>query len=106
MASGTGEFVRICGKAELPPPGQAREFEAGERIVCVANVNGTISAMDNECPHHGGPLGQGTIEKGKVVCPWHAYAFDAATGIASHDDRLRVTLYELKTEGDDVLVRF
>jgi nitrite reductase (NADH) small subunit len=71
----------------------------------VANVNGEISAMDNICPHRQGPLGQGIIEGGKVVCPWHAWAFDVKTGAAVHNPSAHVQIYEVKIEGDDVLAR-
>jgi nitrite reductase (NADH) small subunit len=97
-------FVRIASRAELPGTNQAREFPAGERIVCVANVNGQITALDNVCLHRGGPLGQGTIEAGKLVCPWHGWQFDPATGAATHNPLARVRLYPIKIEGDDVLV--
>ena len=53
------EFVRICGKADLPPSGEAREIAVGERVLCVANDGGSISAMDNVCPHRGGRFWEG-----------------------------------------------
>ncbi|QNI34392.1 Rieske (2Fe-2S) protein [Alloacidobacterium dinghuense] len=99
------EFVRICGKADLPPSGEAREVSTGERVLCVANEKGSISVMDNVCPHRGGPLGQGMIEGGKLICPWHAWAFDLRTGEAAHTTMARVPVYEVKVEGEDVLVK-
>jgi len=48
--------------------------------LCIANINGVIRALDNECPHRGGPLAEGLIEDGKLICPWHAWSFDPATG--------------------------
>jgi nitrite reductase (NADH) small subunit len=98
------EFVRICSKAELPWEGEAKEFETGDRQICVAMANGKLSAMNNLCPHRGGPLGQGLVEEGKIVCPWHAWTFDLATGVVVHSADARVMLYELKVEGEDVLV--
>ena len=99
------EFVRICAKAALPPSGEAREIALGEKTLCVANDNGAISAMDNVCPHRGGPLGQGMLEGGKLICPWHAWAFDMKTGEAVHSPQTRVDVYEVKIDGDDVLAR-
>src|SRR5258705_1821915 len=75
-------FVRLAAQSELPPEGEAKEFPLGDRVICVANVNGTISAMDNVCLHRGGPLGQGLIEGDKVVCPWHGWQWDPGTGEA------------------------
>lgn len=89
----------------LPPPGEAREVACGDRLLCIANCNGTISAMNNVCPHRGGPLGQGIIEDGKIICPWHAWAFDVKTGIAVHTPNAKVEVYDVKIEADDVLVK-
>lgn len=61
--------------------------------------------MDDVCPHRGGPLGQGIIEDGKIICPWHAWAFDVKTGIAVHTPNAKVEVYDVKIEGDDVLVK-
>jgi nitrite reductase (NADH) small subunit len=99
------EFVRICAKAELPPSGDAREFTSGEKVICIANDRGEIAAMDNACPHRGGPLGQGLVENSKMVCPWHAWAFDLKTGEAAHSPQVRAEMYEVKVDGDDVLVK-
>ena len=53
------ELVKICVRGQLPRPGEAKEFSAGGRALCIANVNGVIRALDNECPHRGGPLAEG-----------------------------------------------
>ncbi len=99
------EFLKIMSTSELPPEGEAREVVCGNRQLCIANLQGEISAMDNVCPHRGGPLGQGIIENGKIICPWHAWAFDVRTGIAEHSAGDKVEVYEVKIEGDEVLVK-
>jgi nitrite reductase (NADH) small subunit len=98
------EFLRVMSVSELPPPGEAREVGCGTKLLCIANADGTISAMDNVCPHRGGPLGQGIVEDGKLICPWHAWAFDTKTGIAVHSPDAKVDVYEIKIEGENVLV--
>jgi nitrite reductase (NADH) small subunit len=97
-------LIKICGKSDLPHPGEAKEFRAGARTLCVANVDGVISALDNECPHRGGPLSEGMVEDGKIVCPWHAWAFDPKTGITDASQE-RAPVYPISIEGDDVLVK-
>ncbi|HUY82144.1 MAG TPA: Rieske (2Fe-2S) protein [Acidobacteriaceae bacterium] len=99
------EYVRVMGVSELPPVGEAREAVCGERPVCIANSGGELTAMGNVCPHRGGPLGQGIVEDGKLICPWHAWAFDVKTGVAVHTPQARVDVYEIKVAGDDVLVK-
>ncbi len=99
------DFVRIGSKEELPPPGQAREFPCGTRTICVANVEGKFEAVDNVCPHRGGPLGLGIVEGNKIVCPWHGWEFELATGNNPFTPNLGVAKYELKIEGDEVFAR-
>jgi nitrite reductase (NADH) small subunit len=98
------EFVKIATVAELPADGEAREFDRAGKTICIARVNGELSAMDNVCVHRGGPLGQGVVIDGKIVCPWHGWEFDPKTGKAIHAKDLGVAVHRLKIEGDDVLV--
>jgi len=97
-------YVRIASTADLPPDGEARELVADEKTICVANCEGALSAMDNVCLHRGGPLGQGVVEGGKVICPWHGWQYDPKTGAAAHNPAAKVAVYPIKVEGDDVLV--
>jgi nitrite reductase (NADH) small subunit len=99
------EFRKLTTMSELPPAGEAREFTLDDRIICVANENGKCSAMDNVCAHRGGPLGQGIVDQGKIVCPWHGWQFDLVTGKSEQSPTLGVEVYELKIEGDNVLVK-
>ncbi|MBA3913123.1 MAG: Rieske (2Fe-2S) protein [Acidobacteriales bacterium] len=99
-----GHFVKIAAAADMPPVGEAKEFSVGDHILCVANVNGTLSAMDNACLHVGGPLGQGLVEKGKVVCPWHGWQYDPRSGALAHSPGLCVAVYPIKIENKEVWV--
>jgi nitrite reductase (NADH) small subunit len=97
-------LVTICTVAELPAPGEMRELSVEGKSLCVANEAGVYAAIDNVCPHRGGPLAEGILEDGKVLCPWHAWAFDLQTGVADHDSSARVGVYALRVEGERVLV--
>lgn len=96
-------LTKIAIQSDLPAPNEAREFPCGDKTICVANVNGEISAMENICLHRGGPLGQGVIEDGKVICPWHGWAWDPKTG-ESGTPGAKLTVYSVKIEGGDVLI--
>jgi len=98
-------LVRICAEAELPAEGEACEMVAVGRPFCVARVNGEIAVLDGICPHNEGPLGQGIVENGRIVCPWHAWAFDAKTGEAEHSARERVAVYEAHVDDGALLIR-
>ena len=92
------EFVRICSASELPTVGTLKEFTVASRSLCVANVHGKICVLDGTCPHEGGPLGEGSIEGGKVICPWHAYGFDPFTGENEEDPEIRAIAIESRIE--------
>ena len=98
------QWVRLCARAEAPAPGNVAEMEAQGVAVCIANIDGQLSAIDNWCPHRRGPLGQGWVEGNTVVCPWHSWAFDVHTGQAQPPDSGAVDVFPLRLEGDDVLV--
>lgn len=96
------EFVRVCAQAEIPASGQIREFTAHGHTLCIANLNGTVCVLDGTCPHEGGPLAEGSIEDGRVVCPWHGYAFDLRTGAAQDDPDLKVQVFETTVENGEL----
>lgn len=99
-------FVKLAAKSELPAPGEAKEFPCNDQILCVANVNGNISALDNICLHRGGPLAQGFLDGDKIVCPWHGWQFNTQTGQVGHHPDAKTKVYPLRVEGDDVVVEF
>ena len=97
-------FTRLTTASELPAANTAKEFPCANKEICIANVNGDYSAMDNVCLHQGGPLGQGTIEHGKVICPWHGWQYDPKTGQTVHNANLKVAVYPMKIENGDAMV--
>ena len=99
MADNQG--VRI-GRAADVPLGSGRVFEAGGRTLAVFNVDGTFYAIDNECSHRGGPLGEGDLEGTVVLCPWHAWRWDVTTGANVNNPAVKVACYAI-TERDGAL---
>ncbi|SMQ60766.1 assimilatory nitrite reductase (NAD(P)H) small subunit [Devosia lucknowensis] len=75
---------------------------------CVNTPSGTIAvfrtaedqvfAMDNRCPHKGGPLAEGIVHGTSVTCPLHNWVFDLATGQAQGADEGSVRTYPVKVE--------
>jgi len=76
----------------------------GEKKIALFNVGGTFYAIDNTCPHKGGPLSEGTLTGNDVTCPWHAGVFDVTTGAHVKGPGTNVNKYEVRVEGDDVEV--
>ena len=95
-------FVRVAAASDVAP-GSGLCVEAQGRQIALFNVDGTFYAVDNTCPHRGGPLAEGELEGATVTCPWHAWQFDLTTGESLTDDS-KVDRYDVKVEGGDVLV--
>ena len=98
------QWVRLCGVGEAPTVGKVAEAEVNGVEICLANVNGTLSALDNICPHRQGPLGQGWLEGEAVVCPWHSWTFSLKTGLSEYPVHERVDVFAVRVEGEDVMV--
>ncbi len=79
MTSATLWHKVLDDPAELPE-GRVRSVTAGHRSLALSHVDGSFGALDNKCPHQGGPLGEGTIEKGLLRCPWHGFDYCPLTG--------------------------
>jgi len=99
-----GTFVKVATLDELPE-GRATVIEAGKKRLCVCKVNGAIYAIDDECTHDGGPLGEGWLEGTTIECPRHGARFDVTTGrVLSFPAVVPVRSYQVRIEGQDVLV--
>jgi len=78
------QWHRVAAVAELPA-GRVMTVTAGAHSMALTHIDGVFTAMDNRCPHQGGPLGEGSIETGSdgqcwLRCPWHGWDFDPKTG--------------------------
>ncbi len=81
MTNGSADLVwhRVAGPDALPD-GRVTTVQAGHRSIALTRIDGRYGALDNRCPHQGGPLGEGSIERGLLRCPWHGYDYDPLTG--------------------------
>jgi thiamine pyrophosphate-dependent acetolactate synthase large subunit-like protein/nitrite reductase/ring-hydroxylating ferredoxin subunit len=69
--------------------------------LCMTRHEGEYGALDNRCPHQGGPLGEGSIEEGWLRCPWHGWDFHPTTGRSpgSFDDGVPTFPVEVRSDG-------
>jgi len=76
-------FVEVA-RVEDVPAGTATVVQVGGAELALVNVNGTFFAIDNECTHRGGFLGEGEINTDwsdwAIECPLHGSVFDVRTG--------------------------
>jgi nitrite reductase (NADH) small subunit len=76
-----GKVQIALGRVHLIPRGQGRCFSVGRfRIAVFRSRDGVVSAIENSCPHQGGPLADGVTGAGTVVCPLHGHRFRLTDG--------------------------
>jgi nitrite reductase (NADH) small subunit len=94
-----------CGRADEIPPGSSKVVQIKDRIIAIFNLEGALHALDNTCPHAGGPLGEGYLEDGGVVsCPWHGWTFSIRTGVSPIDPDVKVRSYPVRVEAGEIIV--
>jgi len=103
------EWHLIAAVDELPE-GRVKTVTAGTHSMALTHIDGEYHAMENRCPHQGGPLGEGSIEKGKngecmLRCPWHGWDFDPKTGLppGGHEDSGQM-MYPLEVRDDGIYI--
>ncbi|MEL6448160.1 MAG: thiamine pyrophosphate-dependent enzyme [Pseudomonadota bacterium] len=91
--------------------GRVKSATAGQTQVALVHFDGQYAAMDNRCPHQGGPLGEGSIEKGIngecwLRCPWHGWDFHPLTGEppGGHEDSGQQK-YDVEVRDDGIYVK-
>jgi nitrite reductase/ring-hydroxylating ferredoxin subunit len=72
-------FTPVIESAALPENTMAR-VRAGDADILLARQSGRVCALAHSCAHLGGPLSQGTLRPGSVVCPWHGSEYSLADG--------------------------
>jgi nitrite reductase (NADH) small subunit len=76
-------WIRITA-AENIPPREGRAVQVGELSLAVFNMGGRFLAIENRCPHSGGPLADGIVGGAMVTCPLHNWRICLESGQVSH----------------------
>ena len=76
----------------------------GREEILVANIGGEYRAMDNVCAHSGGALADGYLDGNIVMCPLHGWEYDVTNGINTFDTDLKQEQFQVKVDGNDILV--
>jgi glycine betaine catabolism B len=105
MAKEEERYEKVANKQDLQEGGLLK-VEPGGKPVVLSMVNGKVYAIDAVCSHEGGPLEEGTLEGYEVECPWHGSKFDVRTGeVTNPPAETPQSVYEVKVENNDILVR-
>ncbi len=90
---------------DVPDDGRVSSLVVDGRAVALTRCAGRLGALENRCPHQGGPVGEGSIENGWLRCPWHGYDYDPLTGRPPEGFTDAVVAYEVDEQPDGVYVR-
>ena len=97
------QLVRICPAAEVPSEG-AKLITLDQQELAIIAHGGKFYAVENRCPHKGGPLGLGQLRNGILTCPWHRFRFELETGKSVTNPAMHATTYRVIVEQGDLLV--
>ena len=96
-------FVKVASVNDVPD-GEGKIVKANGKEIALFKLNGSFYAIDNTCKHMGGPLGEGWLEDSIVTCPWHGWRYDIKDGQCQMFPNVKVDAFQVKVEGNDVLV--
>ena len=96
----------VClGPTDLIPLGEGRRFVVGEHSLAVfRGRDGRLYATQARCPHRDAPLADGLVGAGQLVCPYHSYRFDLATGACANDATCSLRTYAVRDEDGLIVV--
>ena len=95
--------VRVARASDVPA-GEGRVVDVGGKTLALFNVGGAYYALDNGCPHRGGPLGDGDLDRTVVICPWHGWRWDVTTGANANNPAVKVGCFPVTVDADEVFV--
>jgi nitrite reductase (NADH) small subunit len=106
IAQEAGPIGEVCiAPVEAIPAGEGRNFTvARQRLAVFRQRDGRLFATQESCPHRGGPLAEGVVGGGEVICPYHSYRFDLTTGVCANDAACRLQTYPVRDEDGWIVV--
>ena len=97
-------WLDIAALDDIPQRG-ARVVKTAHGCVAVFRTNDDqVFAIDDRCPHKGGPLSEGIVHGNAVTCPLHNWVFSLETGQAQGADEGSVATYPARIEGGRILL--
>jgi nitrite reductase (NADH) small subunit len=99
------EWIDVCGLEDIPAPG-ARRVRIGAATIALLRPGGErVFALEDRCPHKGGPLSEGIVSHDRVACPLHGRCIDLASGRMVAPDEGEALTFVVRIEAGRVLLR-
>jgi len=106
VATDTDEWVEACQWQDIVNNrGITVDIGDDERVAIFRYDENRLCAVANACQHQNGPLGEGCVINGNIVCPWHGYEYLPENGRSPAPFTEKIPTYDLRLEGDTVLVK-
>lgn len=96
--------IDIGSLADIPLQGARVVKTAFGCVAIFRTADDQVFALDDRCPHKGGPLSEGIVHGSSVTCPLHNWVFDMATGRAQGADDGRINTYPVRVEGGRIVL--
>ena len=104
MAETSAPRTVNLGSISRIPLGQGRCYVVGpDEIAVFRQRDGRIFATGSRCPHRQGPLAEGVLGGGRIICPLHAHQFDLETG-AGREPAECVRVFPVQDVAGDILL--
>jgi nitrite reductase [NAD(P)H] small subunit len=91
-------WIAIGSLSDIPLRGARCVEMPNGKIAVFRTADGRVFALDDRCPHKGGPLSQGIVHGPSVTCPLHNWVISLETGEALGADEGSVRTISVKIE--------
>lgn len=99
------DWLDVAASADVRS-GHAHVVSVGDvPIALVRAADGALFALQNVCPHKGGPVGEGRVADGTITCPWHGWRFRLESGENVRNPAASVRTFHVREEGGRVLLK-
>ena len=99
------KFIKVLNIEDLAIGKSAIVLVGGQEIA-VFNYKKEFYAVANKCPHKGGPLGEGRVQEGVVVCPNHEWRFELKTGNSMQNPEMKCKVFPVRIKDEKIYIGF
>jgi len=99
------DWIEVCALDEVPAGGARRLHAGGTVIALIRPDSERVYALEDRCPHKGGPLSEGLVAGDRVACPLHGQCVELATGAVIAPDEGRVRSFGLRVDAGRIWLR-
>lgn len=105
MSNSRSKWYEVCAVSDIPRRAAIRIDYQGQRIAVFRTARGDVRALEDKCPHKGGPLSAGIVHGDCVTCPLHNWDISLETGRALGADEGFTRRFNAKVENGKVFVQ-